>query len=84
MEIYKIIILMNLIFCFLGAWPNNSSQFRAQYPPQGGPPQQWGSGQRPPGPPGPPGQSPGQWDPNRYMPPGQQPPYTTNQPVIYF
>ncbi|XP_055677490.1 trithorax group protein osa isoform X4 [Lutzomyia longipalpis] len=61
-----------------GGWQNSTGQYRGQYPPQPTP-QQWSSGQRPPGPPAGPGQGPpGQaWD--RYPPQSQQSPYPGSQ-----
>lgn len=84
---------------FLGGWQGNAVGGvpcgpggpgpyvnRTQYPPQPSP-QQWNSGQRPPGPPGPGGQppGPGQWDQHRYPPQGQQQSqYPPNQQVCSF
>lgn len=71
-----------MVFLYVvGGWQNSTGQYRGQYPPQPTP-QQWSSGQRPPGPPTGPGQAPpGQaWD--RYPPQGQQPPYPGSQQVI--
>ncbi|XP_037923091.1 trithorax group protein osa isoform X4 [Hermetia illucens] len=64
-----------------GGWPNNTGQYRGQYPPQPGP-QQWNSGQRPPVPPAPGQPSPVQWaEQHRYPPQNQQqyPPAAASQ-----
>lgn len=75
------------MFHSTGGWQNSAGggppgQYnRGQYPPQPGP-QQWNTGQRPPGAPGP-GQ-PGQWEHNRYPPQNQQQPYPPVQVCFVF
>lgn len=62
----------------VAGWPNNSGQYRGQYPQQTAPsPQQWNNASSRP-----PGAQPGpQWDQHRY-PPGVQLPYQPPQQVI--
>lgn len=62
-EILTLMATNKGVFFYKGGWPpnaNSGGQYRAQYPPQGGP-QQWGQGPRPGQP-----QGPNQWDQNRY------------------